>query len=370
MRYFLGQEQQKLPALCSSILSCQFGISKSAPKLVIQYNHPLKYHNTFGLDVDTQQYVRVESIEDLKEIYFGQKFRNVKKMILGGGSNVLFTRNWLGLIAHMAIPEIKKVSESEDHIQVAAGAGESWHGLVLWAVGHGYGGIENLSLIPGTVGAAPMQNIGAYGVEVKDVFHSLEALELKTGKVVRFYKEDCLFGYRSSIFKKEQKGNYIITRVFLTLQKQSEVNTSYGAIETTLAEMNVDNPTIADVSEAVISIRQYKLPDPAEIGNAGSFFKNPIIEKAHFEALEVLHPEIPHYTISADEEKIPAGWLIEKCGWKGYRDGNIGVHDKQALVLVNHGSGKGMDIRKLSMEIRRSINKKFQIELEAEVNMV
>lgn len=291
-------------------------------------------------------------------------------MVLGGGSNILFTRNWLGLIAHMAIPGIEIIGEDSDHVQVAVGAGENWHSLVIWAVDQGYGGIENLSLIPGTVGAAPMQNIGAYGVEIKDVFHSLEALELKTGKVVRFYREDCLFGYRTSLFKTEQKGNYIITRVFFTLNKNHSLNTSYGAIEETLGEKGIDNPTIKDVSDAVISIRQSKLPDPAVIGNAGSFFKNPVVEKAHYEALEALHPEIPHYKISEKEEKIPAGWLIEQCGWKGHRNGEIGVHDKQALVLVNHGLGKGIDIRKLAMEIMRSVKDEFQIELEPEVNMV
>lgn len=338
--------------------------------MVIHSNYPLKSLNTFGLDVSTQQYVRVETVDDLKEIYLGPKFRTIKKMVLGGGSNVLFSRNWLGLIAHMAIPGVQVESENSDWVQVSAGAGENWHQLVMWAVEQGFGGIENLSLIPGTVGAAPMQNIGAYGVELKDVFHSLEALELKTGKVVRFYKEDCAFGYRFSVFKGEQKGNYIITRVFLTLSKQPMLNTSYGAIGQVLGEKGIDNPTIRDVSEAVMFIRQSKLPDPAEIGNAGSFFKNPVIERAHFEALEALHPDIPHYTLSPDEEKIPAAWLIEKCGWKGYRDGAIGVHDKQALVLVNHGGGKGMDIRKLAMEIMRSVHKEFQIELEPEVNMV
>ena len=291
-------------------------------------------------------------------------------MVLGGGSNVLFTRNWLGLVAHMCIHGVEVVSESEDLVQVSVGAGENWHQLVQWAVENGYGGIENLSLIPGTVGAAPMQNIGAYGVELKDVFHSLEAMDLKTGKVVRFFKEDCSFGYRYSIFKGEQKGKFVITRVNLTLSKQPEVNTTYGAILQTLQEMNVSQPSIRDVSEAVIQIRQSKLPDPLEIGNAGSFFKNPVIEKAHYEALEALHPQIPHYTVSDDEEKIPAGWLIEKCGWKGYREGEIGVHDKQALVLVNHGMARGMDIRKLAMAIMRSVKKEFQIDLEPEVNMV
>lgn len=320
--------------------------------------------------MSTQQYVRVETVDELREVFLGLKYRNIKKMILGGGSNVLFTRNWLGLIAQMCIPGVEIVSESDEHVQVAAGAGENWHQLVLWAVERGFGGIENMSLIPGTVGAAPMQNIGAYGVEIKDVFHSLEAVDLKTGKIVRFYKEDCSFGYRFSIFKGEQKGNFIITKVFLTLNKNPILNTSYGAIEQTLGEMAIDKPTIKDVSQAVINIRQSKLPDPMDIGNAGSFFKNPVIETAHYEALEALYPEIPHYKISDEEEKIPAAWLIEKCGWKGHRRGEIGVHDKQALVLVNHGGGKGIEIRKLAMEIMRSVQKEFQIDLEPEVNMV
>lgn len=291
-------------------------------------------------------------------------------MILGGGSNVLFTRNWLGLIVHMGILGIEVVDESDEQVQVAIGAGVIWHQLVMWAVENGYGGIENLSLIPGTVGAAPMQNIGAYGVELKDIFHSLEALELKTGKIVRFYREDCSFGYRYSIFKGEQEGKYIITKVFLTLGKHPILNTNYGAIKQTLTDLNIATPTIKDVSQAVINIRQSKLPDPDEIGNAGSFFRNPIIEKAHYEALDALYPDIPHYDLGNKEVKIPAAWLIEKCGWKGHQQGEIGVHDKQALVLVNHGFGKGMDIRKLSIEIQRSVEKEFQIELKAEVNMV
>ena len=338
--------------------------------MTIHQKFSLKLHNTFGLDVSTQQYAQVETADELKDLYLGPKFRTIKKMVLGGGSNVLFTRNWLGLIVHMGIPGIDVVSESDEQVQVGVGAGVIWHQLVMWVVEKGYGGIENLSLIPGTVGAAPMQNIGAYGVELKDTFHSLEALELKTGKTVRFYKEDCGFDYRFSVFKGEFKGDYIITRVYLTLQKQPILNTSYGAIEQTLGDMNVDRPTIKEVSQAVIDIRQSKLPDPAEIGNAGSFFKNPIVEKAHYEALDALFPDIPHYFLPHDEVKIPAAWLIEKCGWKGYERGDIGVHDKQALVLVNHGFGHGMEIRKLAMEIMRSVKKEFQIDLQAEVNMV
>ena len=320
--------------------------------------------------MSTQQYVQVETVNELRDIYLGPNFRTIKKMILGGGSNVLFTRNWLGLIVHMGIPGIEVESESKEQVQVGIGAGVVWHQLVMWAVEKGYGGIENLSLIPGTVGAAPMQNIGAYGVELKDTFHSLEALELRTGKIVRFYKEDCGFDYRFSIFKDDLKNNYVITKVFLTLEKQPVLNTTYGAIEQTLGEMNVDQATVRDVSQAVIDIRQSKLPDPVEIGNAGSFFKNPIVEKAHFEALEALLSDIPHYDLANDEVKIPAAWLIEKCGWKGHKRGDIGVHDSQALVLVNYGFGRGRDIRQLAIEIMGSVKKEFQIDLQPEVNMV
>lgn len=339
-------------------------------KMILQKNFSLKAYNTFGLDVSTQQYVKVETADELHDIYLGSKFRTTKKMVLGGGSNVLFTRSWHGLIVHMGIPCIDIISKSEDQVQVAAGAGVIWHQFVMWAVEYGYGGIENLSLIPGTVGAAPIQNIGAYGVELKNTFHSLEALELKTGKIVRFYREDCSFAYRFSIFKGELKGDYIITRVFLTLKRQPILDTSYGAIEKILGELEIDNPTIKDVSQVIMEIRQSTLPDPIEIGNAGSFFKNPIIEKAHFEALKALYPDIPHYNLSHNTVKIPAAWMIEKCGWKGYQQGEVGVHHKQALVLINHGLGKGMDIRKLAMEMTRSVKKEFQIDLEAEVNMV
>jgi UDP-N-acetylmuramate dehydrogenase len=337
----------------------------------IHQNYSLLRHNTFRLNVQTQLFARVETETQLKDLFLGIKYRNTRKMILGGGSNVLFTHNWLGLIVHMGIPGISIESETDEHVLVKSGAGVPWHQLVLWAVEHGFGGIENLSLIPGTVGAAPMQNIGAYGVELKETFHSLEALELKTGKIARFYKEDCSFGYRHSVFKGELKNQYIITQVYFSLNKQPQVNTTYGAIEQTLSELGISKPTIKDVSRAVIQIRQSKLPDPEEIGNAGSFFKNPVIEKAHFEALQALHPDIPNFPApKKNEVKIPAAWLIEQCGWKGYRDGDIGVHEKQALVLVNYGNGKGTDIRKLSLEIMRTVHQKFQVELQAEVNIV
>lgn len=291
-------------------------------------------------------------------------------MILGGGSNVLFTRGFSGIVAKNEIRGISTPKETQEDVLVSVGSGESWHQFVLWCVEKGYGGIENLSLIPGTVGAAPMQNIGAYGVELKEVFHSLEAYEIRSGKTVTFFKEDCHFDYRYSIFKGELKDQFVITKVTFLLSKNPVFNTSYGAIEETLREMNIDEPTLKSVSQAVINIRQSKLPDPFDIGNAGSFFKNPVIEKLHFEALEAEFSDIKGYPIGSEEVKIPAAWLIEHAGWKGYREGEVGVHDKQALVLVNHGSGRGKDIFRLSNEIAKSVQGKFGISLEREVNII
>ena len=338
--------------------------------MIVQQNVSLKPYNTFGLDENAGFLAVVDSIEDLDEIYQTGRFRSQKKMILGGGSNVLFTRGFTGIIAKNEIRGIQVQNETEEDVLVSVGAGENWHQFVLWCVERGYGGIENLSLIPGTVGAAPMQNIGAYGVELKEVFHSLEAYEIKTGKTISFFKEDCKFGYRYSIFKGELRDEYVITKVFFNLSKKPIFNVSYGAIKDTLEEMGVEELTLKNVSQAVINIRQSKLPDPMDIGNAGSFFKNPIIEKLHFEALEAQFPDIKSYPIDADKVKVPAGWLIEKAGWKGHRDGEIGVHEKQALVLVNYGKGRGKELFKLSNEIMKSIQGQFGIELEREVNII
>ncbi len=291
-------------------------------------------------------------------------------MILGGGSNVLFTRNFLGMVLKMEISGIDIVEDAEDSVLVSFGAGENWHQCVLWAVENNYGGIENLSLIPGTIGAAPMQNIGAYGVEVKEVFHSLEAYEVKTGKIVRFFNEDCKFGYRYSVFKGPQRDKYIITKVNLRLSKKPVYNISYGAIKETLDEMGVEELSLKAISQAVINIRQSKLPDPAQIGNAGSFFKNPVVENSYFDSLRAAFEEIPGYRLDEEYTKVPAAWLIDQCGWKGKRKGNIGVHDKQALVLVNHGGGKGKDLVDLSEEIQKSVQGTFGIQLETEVNII
>ena len=337
--------------------------------MIVHQNVSLQPYNTFGLDENAGFLAIVDSTEDLDEIFQTGRFRSQRKMILGGGSNVLFTRGWTGIIAKNEIRGISVQKETEEDVLVSVGAGENWHQFVLWSVERGYGGVENLSLIPGTVGAAPMQNIGAYGVELKDVFHSLEAYEKKSGKTVTFFKEDCHFGYRYSTFKGELRDQFVITRVFFLLSKKPTFNISYGAIKDTLDEMEVEL-SLKSISQAVINIRQSKLPDPMDIGNAGSFFKNPVIEQMHFEALEAQFPEIKGYRLSDEEVKVPAGWLIEQAGWKGYRNGEIGVHDKQALVLVNHGNGRGKDIFKLSNEIKKSIESKFGIELEREVNII
>lgn len=338
--------------------------------MIVQQNISLKPYNTFGLDENAGFLAIVDSIDDLDEIYQTGRFRSQKKMILGGGSNVLFTRGFTGIVAKNEIRGIQIQNETEEEVLVSVGAGENWHQFVLWCVERGYGGVENLSLIPGTVGAAPMQNIGAYGVELKDVFHSLEAYEIKSGKTIPFYKEDCKFDYRYSVFKGELKDEFVITKVFLKLTKKPNFNVSYGAIKDTLEAMGVGELTLKNVSQAVINIRQSKLPDPMDIGNAGSFFKNPVIERLHFEALEAEFPDIKSYPLDDDHIKVPAGWLIERAGWKGYKDGEIGVHDKQALVLVNFGNGRGKDLFKLSQHIQRSIQQKFGIELEREVNVV
>ena len=337
--------------------------------MIVQRNVSLQPYNTFGLDVNAGFLGIVDSVEDLDEVFLSGRFRSQRKMILGGGSNVLFTRGFTGIVAKNEIKGLHIMSENDDEVMVSVGAGENWHQFVLWCVERGFGGVENLSLIPGTVGAAPMQNIGAYGVELKEVFHSLEAYEIKSGKLISFYKEDCKFGYRFSIFKGELKDQFVITKVNFKLSKKPDFNISYGDIRVMLAHMGKE-PSLKSVSQAVINIRQSKLPDPVEIGNAGSFFKNPVIEKLHYEALEAQFPDIKSYPIDEDSVKVPAGWLIERAGWKGYKDGDFGVHDKQALVLVNLGNARGKDIFKLSNQIQKSIQQKFGIELEREVNVI
>lgn len=332
-------------------------------------NISLKTYNTFGIDVKAKHFVSVKSFEELKLVLELKDYP--KKFILGGGSNMLLTKDIEALVIHLDLKNIEIVSKDEDTVNVKIAAGENWHDLVLWCLQHDFGGIENLSLIPGNVGTAPIQNIGAYGVELKDVFVECEALHIDTLNIKIFTKKDCKFDYRNSIFKQEVKGEYIIVNVTLKLStKDHKLKTSYGAITQELDKMNIKNPNIQDISNAIIAIRESKLPNPKIIGNSGSFFKNPIISKSHFNTLKINFPEIPSYPISEDNIKIPAGWLIEHTGFKGKRFGNYGVHKNQALVLVNYNDAKGKDIFKLAQLIQSTVKRIFNIKLEVEVNII
>ncbi len=338
--------------------------------MIVQKDVQLKSYNTFGIEATAKYFVEVSSIEQLKEILQNPDYQSTERLILGGGSNMLLTKDFDGLVIKMSIKGMEVVKETEENIWIKAGAGVVWHDLVMHCVAQNYAGIENLSLIPGTVGAAPMQNIGAYGIEIKEVFEELEALEIETGEIRTFDKATCNFGYRESIFKHEAKGKYIILNVTFKLSKKPTFHVEYGAIKDTLAEMGISEMSIKAISDAVIHIRQSKLPNPAEIGNAGSFFKNPEIPNTQFEALKAQFPTIPSYPVNKNTTKVPAGWLIEQAGWKGQRFGNVGVHAKQALVLVNYGGGKGEEIKDLSQKIQASVKEKFGIQLSAEVNFI
>lgn len=311
--------------------------------------------------------VFVKSAGELLQIL--EQSNKEPQLILGGGSNILLTKNVEGLVLKIEIGGIEEVKEDVKHIYVRAGAGENWHAFVQYTIQRNWGGLENLSLIPGNVGAAPIQNIGAYGVELKDVFYELEAYDRKEKKIFSFGVNDCQFDYRSSIFKTSGKGRYIILNVTFILHKHPVLNTHYGAIREELKKMDITSPTIQDVSRAVIKIRRSKLPDPADIGNAGSFFKNPVIDQKSFLFLSEKYPDIPAYPHEDQSVKLAAGWLIEQCGWKGYREGDAGVHKNQALVLVNYGKATGREIYALSEKILESVQKKFGVELEVEVNI-
>ncbi|WP_207431254.1 UDP-N-acetylmuramate dehydrogenase [Sabulibacter ruber] len=339
--------------------------------MTIQRNASLFPYNTFGIDAKATLLAEFTSVEELRELLQNPEVKALPLLILGGGSNVLLTQD---VQAAVLLNRIKGISQTEEtdgkHVLVTSGSGETWHELVLYTLEHDLGGIENLSLIPGTVGAAPLQNIGAYGVELKDTFHSLEALEIATGELVSFNREQCGFGYRESVFKREAKGKYIVTSVTLRLTKEHTFNTSYGAIQDTLAQQQVKELSLKAISEAVCHIRRSKLPDPAKIGNAGSFFKNPEIPLAQFEILKAQYPGIPGYPVSPETVKVPAGWLIEQCGWKGKVLGKHGVHKDQALVLVNYGGATGNEVKALAYEIIQSVEEKFGIRLTPEVNII
>lgn len=335
----------------------------------IQENISLKKYNTFGIDVQARFFVEITGLVQLQKVLELKAYP--KKFIISGGSNMLLTKDIDALVVHIQLKGITVVEETEDYVEVKAMAGENWHELVMWSLEHGYGGLENLSLIPGNVGTAPIQNIGAYGVELKDVFVSCAAMDVTTGELEGFDREACEFGYRESIFKNEAKDKYIITSVVLKLTKNNHVlHTGYGSIENELKNKGIVHPTIRDISDAVIAIRRSKLPDPKEIGNSGSFFKNPIISRKAFDKFIKKNPDAPFYEMDDDQFKVPAGWLVEQCGFKGKRFGDAGVHKNQALVLVNHGNATGREILDLSKKIQDEVQKTFKIKIQPEVNII
>ena len=329
----------------------------------------LKNYNTFGIEAKAKQFVAVHEIADLKTVL--EQNKSQKKFILGGGSNMLLTKDIEALVIHIDLKGKKIKQENDDFVWVESQAGENWHEFVLWTINQDFGGLENMSLIPGNVGTTPVQNIGAYGTEIKDTFVSCEAMAIENQEIRTFTKEECHFGYRESIFKNDVKNQYIITAVVFKLTKRNhKINTSYGDISGELLKNNITNPTLKDVSNAVIAIRKSKLPDPAELGNSGSFFKNPIVLKSDFEKIHRQFPEMRYFDISETEVKVPAGWLIEQAGFKGKRFGDAGIHKNQALVLVNYGKATGQEILNVSKEIQATVFQKFGIHIEAEVNVI
>jgi UDP-N-acetylmuramate dehydrogenase len=335
----------------------------------IQQDFSLKNYNTFGIDVKAREFVSVHSAGELKQAI--AENRGKKLFILGGGSNMLLTKDIDALVLHIGIKGTRIVTEDENHVWIEANAGENWHQFVLYAISRDYGGLENMSLIPGNVGTTPIQNIGAYGAEIKDTMVSCDALDIETLEVKTFLNADCHFGYRESVFKNQVKGRYIIVSVQFKLTKHSHVvRTAYGDIQAELASKNITSPTIKNVSDAVTAIRQSKLPDPTILGNSGSFFKNPVIPKAQFDRLHEKFPDVKSFPVSETEVKVPAGWLIEKAGLKGRRFGNAGVHEKQALVIVNYGGATGAEILDVSKKVQQTVKDMFGVEIEAEVNVV
>ena len=335
----------------------------------IETNKSLRQFNSFGLDHRAAFFTEVADEKELREALLAARKAEVPAFILGGGSNILLTKDLPFFVIKINIKGIEILREDDKHVWVKVGAGEVWHDFVGYTIKKGWGGVENLSLIPGTVGASPMQNIGAYGVEIKDVFDHLEAIERKKGNLITFSGEDCGFGYRDSIFKQKDKDKYVITRVVFRLDKFPVFNTTYGDIELTMHELGFPEPSLEAVSEAIIHIRSRKLPDPAVLGNAGSFFKNPVISPEKFHQLKANYPKLPGFT-TTEGMKVPAAWLIEQAGWKGKRWGTIGVHAQQPLVLVNYGGGKGEDLLFLSKSIAKDVFEKFGIALQTEVNLI
>lgn len=338
--------------------------------MTIQENISLKPYNTFGIGAYAKYLASFQSTEELEELLNYKLPTTNHKLVLGGGSNILFIKNYDGLILKNEITGIELIKEDDNYVFIKAGAGENWHRFVLYCLQHNFAGVENLSLIPGNVGASPMQNIGAYGVEIKDVFYDLEALHLKEKKVHTFSLNDCEFGYRESVFKKKYKDQFVITTVTFRLHKKPVFNTSYGAINQELENMGVKELSIQAISQAVINIRSAKLPDWKVVGNAGSFFKNPIVTVQKFLKLKQTFPGIIAFPSGEGSTKLAAGWLIEQCGWMGYRKGDAGCYPKQTLVLVNYGNAKGEEIYQLSKKIIHSVKEKFSVQLEREVNII
>jgi len=336
----------------------------------IQHNISLKAYNTFGIDASARLFATFSSLTQLESLLAFRKELNLDLLILGGGSNILLIKDYDGLVLKNELKGVEVVNEDKDYLYIRAGAGENWHQFVMYCVSRGYAGVENLSLIPGNIGASPMQNIGAYGVEVKDIFHELEAYHVNEQQLTRFSLNDCAFGYRDSVFKNKYKGQFVITSVTYRLNKVPSFNIKYGAIRQELDKMGIVDLSIEAISKAVIEIRNSKLPDPKIIGNAGSFFKNPVVEVSKFRSLEEEYPGMPSFPAGEGFIKVPAGWLIEQCGWKGFRKGDAGCYSKQALVLVNYGSAGGGEVYALSQDIISSVEDKFGIQLEREVNII
>ncbi len=335
----------------------------------ISENHPLKSLNTFGIDTHASYYTELHDREALQALHADTSVFRGKHLVLGGGSNILFSRDFNGTVIRMMFGGKEVIDRNESHVFLQVQAGEHWDDLVAYCVSKGWGGLENLSLIPGQVGSSPIQNIGAYGVELENTLVSLEAFNKKTGKTETFTHDDCQFGYRTSFFKSNGNNQYIITSVTFRLDAHPKLNTRYGSVAEELNKMRVSSPTIADVREAVCRIRRSKLPDPEKLGNAGSFFKNPLVSEKDYRALKNEYPQIVAYP-TAQGMKLAAGWLIEQAGWKGYRKGDAGVHDKQALVLVNHGNASGKEILNLADHIRASVKQRFGVPLQPEVNII
>lgn len=336
----------------------------------LRHNFDLTPYTTFGVPARCEGYVMVNTLEEMQEVCRSLKPEHAPPFVLGGGSNVLFISDFDGLVIHNRIGGIRQLSEDEDQVLLEVGAGENWHGFVRHCVLHRLGGVENLALIPGTVGAAPIQNIGAYGAELSQVFHSLVAVDIGSGKLREMRAEDCQFGYRDSVFKHQLKGKTIISLVRFRLSKNPVLNTAYGTINAELAQLKPPPYLPEDVANVVEGIRRAKLPDPLKLGNAGSFFKNPIVPTAQFAALRKEHPEIPSFPTGDDAVKVPAAWLIEQCGWKGRRVGNVGCHETQPLVIVNFGGATGPEVAQLAEAVQRDVEQRFGIRLEMEVNWV